>query len=226
MSVCTGAFLLAEAGLLDGLNATTTYGMEDELSKARHDIKVTSPDRFVDAGKIITTAGLTSGIDGALHLVAKMLDKGRAQSVALSMEYAWDPDSRYARAALADRYLPDGLRFGKANLKGAKAVLVSTEGDIDHWETRIAVSEPGKPAEILALLGDRIKSNTNHTRGNVSVGAPIDGGPKGPSQIKWNFADDQGRGWRGVGITEPSREEAGKFMLTLRLARDGKAAHP
>src|SRR5260221_123561 len=78
MSVCTGAFLLAKAGLLDGLNATTTYGMENELAKSGTNIRVVYPERFVDAGKIITTAGLSSGIDGALHLVAKMIGTGAA----------------------------------------------------------------------------------------------------------------------------------------------------
>jgi len=80
MSVCTGAFLLARAGLLDGLTATTTYGMEEELAKESKNINVVYPRRFVDAGKIITTAGLSSGIDGALHLISRMAGSGAAQS--------------------------------------------------------------------------------------------------------------------------------------------------
>jgi putative intracellular protease/amidase/DNA-directed RNA polymerase subunit RPC12/RpoP len=139
MSVCTGAFLLAKAGLLDGLDATVTYGMEEDLPKAGTNIKVLYPRRFVDAGKIITTAGLTSGIDGALHLISKMVGTGQAQSAALNMEYRWSPDSNFARAALADRYLPDGLQFGKANLKGAQATMVLTEGDTNRWEMRLLV---------------------------------------------------------------------------------------
>ncbi len=86
MSVCTGAFLLAKAGLLDGLTATTTYGMEDQLAKAGKNINVACPRRFVDSGKVITTAGLSSGIDGALHLVSKIRGLGAAQSTAL----IWD----------------------------------------------------------------------------------------------------------------------------------------
>jgi len=215
MSVCTGAFILAKAGLLDGLNATTTYGMEDALSKSGTNIKVVYPRRFVDAGKIVTTAGLSSGIDGALHLVSKILGSGNAQSTALGMEYRWSPDSEYSRAALADRYLPDGLQFGNPNLRGARATMLSTEGDTDRWETRILVSEPKTPAEIVDLLGKRIKSNTSHTRGPVVLG-----GTAGSSRIKWKFTDDQGRGWRGVGIAAPSPDEKDKFVLTLRLARD------
>lgn len=219
MSVCTGAFLLAKAGLLDGLSATTTYGMEEELAKSGANIKVVYPRRFVDAGKIITTAGLSSGIDGALHLVSKMVGKGEAQSAALGMEYRWSDDTEYSRAAMADRYLPDGLQFGKANLKGAQSKMVSTDGDTDHWETRILVSDPKSAAEILDVLKDRIKANTSHTRGPVTLSEPGGKGPPASSAITWKFTDDQGSGWQGTGIAELSQEERGKFILTLKLGR-------
>ena len=215
MSVCTGAFILAKAGLLDGLSATVTYGMEDALAKSAPRTRVLYPRRFVDAGKVITTAGLTSGIDGALHLVSKILGDGEARSAALGMEYRWSPDSDYSRAALADRYLPDGLQYGKANLRGARAVILSTGGDTERWETRILVSQPKTPAEIIELLGTRIKSNTSHTRGTPALAAQA-----ASSQLKWKFRDDEGRGWRGVALAEPSPDEKDKFVLTLRLARE------
>lgn len=221
MSVCTGAHLLAEAGLLDGLSATITYGMEDMLAKQGKDIKVVSPARFVDAGKIITTAGLSSGIDGALHLVSKILGTAAAESVALGMEYRWSPDSNFSRAALADRYLPDGLRFGNARLKGAEAKLLSTAGDTDHWEIRMIVSKPETPGQVIDLLGERISSNTGHTRGPVVLTPAGGKGRAKQSEIEWKFTDDQGRGWRGTGVAEPSAEEKGKSLVTLRLV--GKA---
>ena len=58
-------------------------------------------------GPIITAGGLSSGIDGALHVVARMLGDGVAQQVALGIEYDWRPRSGFARAALADRQIPD-----------------------------------------------------------------------------------------------------------------------
>src|SRR5205085_11092598 len=85
MSVCTGAFLLAKAGLLTGQTVTATSGMIEDLLTPQ--TKVVYDRRYVDNGKIITTAGLSSGIDGALHLVVKILGRGSAQSVALGMEY-------------------------------------------------------------------------------------------------------------------------------------------
>ncbi|HJZ79747.1 MAG TPA: DJ-1/PfpI family protein [Pyrinomonadaceae bacterium] len=141
MSVCTGAFLLGQAGLLSGQTATCTYGMVEDLT-AFPNTKVVYDARFVESGKIITTAGLTSGIDGALHLISKMLGKGAAQSAALGIEYRWSPDTAWARGAMADRFLPDGLAYGGAKLKGAEATMISTEGDATRWETRILVSDP------------------------------------------------------------------------------------
>jgi hypothetical protein len=191
--------------------------MEDDLAKAGKDIKVRYPERFVDAGKIITTAGLSSGIDGALHLISKIAGNGNAQSVALGMEYRWNPDGKFARAGLADRYLPDGLQYARPRLKGAEATMISTDGDGEHWETRILVSNPKTSTEIVDLVGTRIRANTSHTRGPVALS-----GSASPSQIKWTFTDDQGLGWHGVGSVEPAADDKGKFIATLRVARDKK----
>ena len=91
-SVCTGAFVLAKAGLLDNLTITTWHGEIDNLQQAVPSAKVLSNTRFVDNGRIITTAGVSAGIDGALHLVAKILGDSVAVKVAKYMEYdKWDP---------------------------------------------------------------------------------------------------------------------------------------
>ncbi|SEN66452.1 DJ-1/PfpI family protein [Duganella sp. CF517] len=90
MSVCSGAFILGKAGLLDGRQATTTSSMRDEL--ARHFPKAqVMRQRFVDAGKLITTAGLSAGIDGSLYLVQRELGAERAKAAAGYMEYDWRP---------------------------------------------------------------------------------------------------------------------------------------
>lgn len=72
MSVCFGAFLLAEAELLDGIKATTHQWGINGLKKSAPKCKVVSDQRFVDSGKIITTAGVTAGIDGAIHVVQRL----------------------------------------------------------------------------------------------------------------------------------------------------------
>jgi len=76
MSVCMGAFVLARAGLLDGVRATTHHWGVKRLKSAAPSCRVVRGERFVDCGHIITTAGVTAGIDGALHIVERLL--GRA----------------------------------------------------------------------------------------------------------------------------------------------------
>jgi transcriptional regulator GlxA family with amidase domain len=75
MSVCFGAFLLAKADLLDNVKATThSWGIES-LKSAAPRCQVVEGERFVDSGKIVTTAGVTAGIDGALHVVERIAGK-------------------------------------------------------------------------------------------------------------------------------------------------------
>ncbi len=91
-SVCTGAFILAKAGILDGLTATTFHSSIEALRKEAPATKVLSDVRFVDNGRVITTAGISAGIDGALHLVAKLKGEDVARGVAGFMEYdKWLP---------------------------------------------------------------------------------------------------------------------------------------
>jgi transcriptional regulator GlxA family with amidase domain len=87
MSVCTGAFLLAKAGLLDDKEATTHWGSIESLRKAAPKTKVHANRRFVDNGKVITTAGVSAGIDGALHVVERLLGEQAAKDTARYMEY-------------------------------------------------------------------------------------------------------------------------------------------
>jgi transcriptional regulator GlxA family with amidase domain/DNA-directed RNA polymerase subunit RPC12/RpoP len=93
LSVCTGAFILGKAGLLDSLTVTTFHESIESLRKAVPKAKVLSNVRFVDNGKVITTAGISAGIDGALHLVEKLRDRETAIAVAKYMEYdKWVPE--------------------------------------------------------------------------------------------------------------------------------------
>jgi len=86
-SVCTGAFMLAESGILEGKTATTFHESLDELEERFPQIDVRKGVRFVDNGKVITTAGISAGIDGALHLVVKLQGLSTAKRTAHYMEY-------------------------------------------------------------------------------------------------------------------------------------------
>jgi transcriptional regulator GlxA family with amidase domain len=87
-SVCTGSLLLAAAGLLDGVPATTHWLARDLLGELGAN---PVPDRVVEHGKIVTAAGVSSGIDMALHLVHKINGEEVAQAVQLGIEYDPQP---------------------------------------------------------------------------------------------------------------------------------------
>lgn len=87
MSVCTGAFQLAKAGLLAGKAATTHHDFADRLAKAYPDIDVKRGVRFVEGDHISTAGGLSSGIDLALRVVDRYFGRQIAQATATYMEY-------------------------------------------------------------------------------------------------------------------------------------------
>jgi transcriptional regulator GlxA family with amidase domain len=87
-SVCTGSLLLAAAGLLDGAPATTHWLARDALAELG---ATPVPDRVVEHGKIVTAAGVSSGIDMALHLVKRINGEQVAQAVQLGIEYDPQP---------------------------------------------------------------------------------------------------------------------------------------
>ncbi len=86
-SVCTGALVLGAAGLLRGLRATTHWGALDELRATDPSIDVVDDERFVDEGAIVTAAGVSAGIDMALHLVARLHSVERARAVRREIQY-------------------------------------------------------------------------------------------------------------------------------------------
>ncbi len=89
-SVCTGAFLLAKVGLLEGQPATTHWGSLDRLHETFPQIEVRTDTRWVDAGNVVTSAGVSAGIDMCLHLVERLLGREAALTTARQMEYSWN----------------------------------------------------------------------------------------------------------------------------------------
>lgn len=88
-SVCTGAFILAKAGLLAGLNVTTHWEDIDDLRSSFSELNVIEGVRWVDEGKYVTSAGISAGIDMSLHLVAKIIDSQLAVRTAKQMDFEW-----------------------------------------------------------------------------------------------------------------------------------------
>ncbi|HEY7731027.1 MAG TPA: DJ-1/PfpI family protein [Gaiellaceae bacterium] len=90
-SVCTGALVYAAAGLLDGRPATTWWGALDRLGELGDGIEVRPDDRWVDSGEVVTAAGVSAGIDMALHLVARLHSVERAREVRRYIQYDPEP---------------------------------------------------------------------------------------------------------------------------------------
>ena len=92
VSVCTGALLLAQAGLLGNLRATTHRENLAELAALAPNTDIDETSRFVDNGRILTSAGISAGIDVSLHLVARLHGVATAEKTARYMEYPWRND--------------------------------------------------------------------------------------------------------------------------------------
>ncbi|MGH8246232.1 MAG: hypothetical protein ACREUU_07345, partial [Gammaproteobacteria bacterium] len=169
----------------------------------------------VDNGKFITTAGISSGIDGSLYVVSKLFGKARAQMVALNMEYDWKADSTYARANFADRHIRKV--FGR-NLRlkvpqGVQARVLSTEGTPRNWEVKWEAQGETAPAEMMKLIGDQLSASQWAKRHSADQGADTSG---------WKFSDEDGGEWRG---TVELRPAGGKvFTLSLKVERAAASA--
>lgn len=115
-SVCTGALILAAAGLLEGRNATTHWSFAKQLERlGAHYV----PDRrWVEDGKVISAAGITAGIDMALHLVGRLAGEAVARQVQLVLEYDprpplggidWSQIDRNMLDPVVDQWINEGL---------------------------------------------------------------------------------------------------------------------
>jgi len=93
LSVCSGALVLAKAGLLDGLEATTHHGVLDLLASVAPRTQVRRDVRVVDNGQIITSAGVSAGIDMSFHVIARLLGEDQARETAGYIEYPWQSQS-------------------------------------------------------------------------------------------------------------------------------------
>lgn len=91
-SVCTGAFLLGEAGLLEGRRWTTHFEDLDVLSNSIGAHGATRDVQWVDTGAVVTAGGLSAGIGMALHLVERLIDRPFAVATARQIGYSWAPD--------------------------------------------------------------------------------------------------------------------------------------
>ena len=98
-SVCTGALLLGRAGLLDGIAATTHWEDLQDLATVAPACVVRQGVRWVDANDIVTSAGISAGIDMCLHLVERVAGRTLALATARQMDFDWTENEGRARLA-------------------------------------------------------------------------------------------------------------------------------
>ncbi len=213
LSVCNGAFILASAGLLDGLTATTTAGNIERLKAEFPKTKVVYDQRFVDNGKIITAGGLTAGIDGALHVVSKMLGNGTAQQVALGEEYDWRPKAGFARAALADVLIPD------IELDGlGKWDITRTEGGTERWDLALRGTSDLGAAELVDRIGRLLAAG-----GKWATSATARPGNATRAASDWKISGREGEPWTGRLTIEAVPGAPRQYDALLTIQRAGAA---
>ena len=162
LSVCTGAHILGASGLLDGLPATTFHRALDTLASQYPKVEVVRDVRWTDNGKIITSAGLSSGIDAALHTVARLRGVDAARSTALHLEYDWKPEGGFVRTRMADRYMPTLREV--AFPEGTNFNRTLSLGDEKSWRIRYEVTSPADQDTLMQLIANGVQAGGNWIR--------------------------------------------------------------
>jgi putative intracellular protease/amidase len=158
-SVCTGAFVLAKAGMLDGLDVTTFHGAIEPLRKNYPNAHVQDGRRFIDNGHIVTTAGISAGIDGSLNVVARLLGRRIADQVATYMEYHWTPE-----AYLTTKYSylnPSTNAIGRRIQTGDMAYDEKNYGEAERLFRAVTKDDPTN-AEAWNDLAVTLRATNDH----------------------------------------------------------------
>lgn len=148
LTVCTGAFILGEAGLLDGREATTWYNAVDRLAQRFPAVRAQHGRRFVDSGTVVTTAGVSAGIDGSLHVVARLFGRRVADATARYMEYHWSPEPYLARA-----YAEENPQLDERGRARAAAAALGERGDWTAAAAAWRALTESDPEDAAAWIG-------------------------------------------------------------------------
>ncbi len=207
LSVCNGTAILSRAGLLDGMKATSTAADIPRLQAEVPSAKMLKDKRFVDNGRLVVAGGMSAGIDGALHVVEKMLGRGWAQMVAVWMEYDWQSSSKFARALFADNLLPPPISVGDA--PGVWTPL-SYAGGVDHWENKARLETAWSGKQVRESIDATLVTWFKWSKEPANDDA--DG-----RKSTWTFQDKSERKWRGAVTVEPIPGAKSAFEVMIRV---------
>lgn len=156
MSVCTGAHLLSKAGLLNGMEVTTWHGAIAGLQEATPAATVLSNIRFVDNGHIITTAGVSAGIDGSLHVVSRIKGESVAHATAHYMEYdKWEPENgKVHETDFMKTVRAEGFEAARKKYPPVEGSLQPRfyQGEMINFALELAETKPAAGEAILQYL--------------------------------------------------------------------------
>ena len=180
LTVCTGAFIAGKLGYLDNKDVTTFYAAIPSLTQQYPNARVQPGRRFVDNGKLITTAGVSAGIDGSLHVVARTLGRYVADRTAEYMEYAWSPQSYVSSKypQLNPRLDEHGRRMQQAGISAREGntdlaiaeyrqIVAANRDDFEAW------AELGRLLHSLKRYEEAIPAHTEAARGSNERGRAL-----------------------------------------------------
>ena len=231
MSVCNGALLYGNAGLLEGLEVTTHKSALQHLAMLEPTAKVFSNRRYVDNGHVVTSAGISAGIDGALHLVARLHGDDTAWNVARHMEYDWRPDEiaklHEQPGREVEKSQAAGLAMSIAGLSAEAALakykaLATPPPEAELNKAGYALLNAGKQDQALALLRLAVAAfpTSSNASDSLSEAFEISGDAE---QAKWFAKQTLGLLEKEKGLAE-KRAQSIRNAASSRLARlSGKA---
>lgn len=190
LTVCNGSLILARAGLLDGREATATYMLTDMFQEVAPEVDVRNDRRWVESGKFVMSAGTSSGLDAALHVVERVHGRGAAQALALGLEYDWDPEGEWSRGDLADVHM-------SFRLTGIDGRSLYREGDEHEWENAWELASDARPEEVLATV-DSVLASSRPFLSDVQWSKVREESGDGWIGSRWEFTDAEGRPWAGT----------------------------
>ncbi|OBF34146.1 AraC family transcriptional regulator [Mycobacterium sp. ACS1612] len=144
VSICTGAFVLAAAGLLDGRRTTTHWKFADQLRRLHPEVLVDENVLFVDDGDVLTSAGLAAGIDLCLHIIR--CDHGTKVANAVARYCVVPPWREGGQAQFIDRQVPEPDHFSTA---------ATREWALRHLDEELTVQRLARHAKMSARTFNR-----------------------------------------------------------------------
>jgi transcriptional regulator GlxA family with amidase domain len=155
VSICTGAFVLAAAGLLDGRPATTHWKFDDALRRLYPDVRVDENVLFVDDGDVLTSAGLAAGIDLCLHIIRS--DHGAQVANAVARYCVVPPWREGGQAQFIDRQVPAPDHFSTA---------ATREWALEHLDEELTVQRLARHAKMSPrTFSRRFREETGQSPG-------------------------------------------------------------